>query len=112
MNTEETLRDQLLVDVDRLHLLIIRYATGDRAVKAERDRLTEVVEKRITLLGRSHAIARNYTQARQFGVEVSLYSMMTLYHHTNTDVMGFQIDAGQRLESRWHTHCKLDRVRS
>ncbi len=51
MCTEEALRDQLLADLDRLRVLILRYTAGDRSVKAERDLLTEVVEKRIALLG-------------------------------------------------------------
>ena len=45
------LRDQLLADLDRLDVFILRYAAGDRSVKEERDRLTESVEERIAGLG-------------------------------------------------------------
>ena len=44
MHDEEALRDQLLRDLERLHGLILRYASGDRSVKAERDKLEGAIQ--------------------------------------------------------------------
>ena len=41
MNPSEILRRQLVQDYDRLGELILRYASGDRSVKREMERLEE-----------------------------------------------------------------------
>ena len=43
MFDRETLRRQLLQDMDRLHSLILEYASGDHYVKQEWDRMEGVL---------------------------------------------------------------------
>ncbi len=50
MTPHEALRRQLTNDLNRLHNLILRYATGDSAVKAERDQLEGAVQVKLALL--------------------------------------------------------------
>ena len=47
---QDALREQLLDDLTRLHCLILRYADGDKAVKAERDQLEGAVQVKLALL--------------------------------------------------------------
>lgn len=41
------LRQQLLEDLQRLHALILRYASGDRSVKRERDELEGAIHVKL-----------------------------------------------------------------
>ena len=49
MTPHEALRLQLFEDLERLHTLILRYASGDRAVKPERDQLEGAVQVKLVL---------------------------------------------------------------
>jgi hypothetical protein len=49
MTPHEALRQQLFDDLDRLHVLILRYANGDSAVKPERDQLEGAVQVKLAL---------------------------------------------------------------
>ena len=45
----EILRQQLIVDIDRLHNLILRFAAGHKPVKQERDQLEGAVQIKMAL---------------------------------------------------------------
>ena len=49
MEAQQILHQQLLDDLDRLHHLILRYANGDKQVKAERDQLEGAVSVKMAL---------------------------------------------------------------
>ena len=49
MTPRGVLRHQLLTDLERLHVLILRYAAGHSAVKRERDQLEDAVQVKLTL---------------------------------------------------------------
>ncbi len=46
---KEILRQQLLDDLERLHGLILQYASGDRTVKRERDELEGALQIKFAL---------------------------------------------------------------
>ena len=46
----ETLRKELIQDMERLNELILRCAAGERNVRQARDRLDEVVEMKMDIL--------------------------------------------------------------
>ena len=50
MFEREILRQQLMVDLDRLHDMILRYMAGDRSVKQERDQLGGAVQVKLAFL--------------------------------------------------------------
>ena len=47
MFRETVLREQLLDDLERLHGLILRYASGDRSVRQKRDELEGAVQVKL-----------------------------------------------------------------
>ena len=50
MFDSQLVRQQLIVDLDHLHGLIIRYAKGERHLKQARDRLEGAVQVKMALL--------------------------------------------------------------
>ena len=55
MIDRDTLSRQLAAGIDHLHILVMEYADGNTAVKAERDRLQAKVTRGLRLLGRMEA---------------------------------------------------------